>query len=68
VQRVESDGLFPKHGLTIDQEIQRVTMPAPEPRNLFFQFYFSGSAREAREAAYTLQLVFRRLIRESLAR
>ena len=65
VQRVESDGLFPKHGLTIDQEIQRVTRPAPEPRNLFFQFYFSGSAREAREAAFIIEQLCRRIVRES---
>ena len=70
VQRVESDGLFPKHGLTIDQEIARVTRPVvlQEPRNLFFGFYFKGSPREAREAAYTIQLVLRRIVRESLAR
>ena len=65
VQRVESDGLFPRHGRTIDQEIARVTRPVETPRDLFFGFYFKGSPREAREAAFIIEQICRRIVRES---
>lgn len=69
VKKVEDEGLFPRHGLTIDKEIARVTRPpVAEPLNLLFQFYFSGTPSEARAAASTFMQVLRRIVRESVYR
>jgi hypothetical protein len=69
VKKVEDEGLFPRHGLTIDKEIARVTRPPVEkPQNLLFQFYFSGAPPEARAAASTFMQVLRRIVRESAIR
>ena len=68
IRKLESSGMFPRNGRSVSEMLSQVfgpPRPAPEPRNLFFQFYFSGSAREAREAAFIIEQICRRIVRES---